>query len=316
MTPVAPRTQRPGPETGTRPVRPRVSGWRRRDRRWGLVFIGPQLFGMVAFVLLPLVAAMVLAFAETDGLRSFSWVGLTNFGDQLTDPLLWRAVLNTLGIAAITVPIGLSIAMVLATVLNRIRGRTVYLILIFAPGVTSLVAVSMIWQQLLRSNGILSSGIDLVPFLGRPDWLGDPRLVLISVSMVVVWSSLGLNVLLFLAGLQNIPPAVLEAARVDGAGPVRTFLRVIVPLQTPTLFFMTVVSVISSLQTFDIVFILTHEGGPDNASRTIVYHIYDLAFRRFEFGASSAAALLLLVLTLLITLAQFGLQRRLVHYES
>jgi multiple sugar transport system permease protein len=162
----------------------------------------------------------------------------------------------------------------------------------------------------------LSRAVGALPFVDNPDFLGDPKLVLLSVCLVAIWSSLGLNVLLFLAGLQNVPATVIEAARMDGAGVVRTFRSIVLPLLTPTIFFTTVVSVISSLQTFDTVFILTQDGGPDNASRTVVYHIYDLGFRRFEFGPSSAAAVLLLALTLGVTLMQFGLQRRFVHYES
>jgi multiple sugar transport system permease protein len=216
----------------------------------------------------------------------------------------------------LTIPIGLGIALLLALALNELRGRTIYLVLLVAPVVSSSVAVAMIWQQLFRADGALSTAIGALLRIDPPDWLGDPTFTLLAVCVVIVWSSLGLNVLIFLAGIQTIPRPVLEAATMDGAGRWVMLRRIKVPLLSPTIFFAVVVAAISSLQTFDTVFVLTKNGGPDDASRTIVYHVFDLGFRRFELGMSSAAALLLLAMTLAVTLAQFAGQRRLVHYES
>jgi multiple sugar transport system permease protein len=292
------------------------SAWRRRDRRWGYVFVGPQVIGMAVFVLLPFAASLVLAFASWDGLTELTWVGFDNFVAQLQDELLLRSIVNTLLIAVITVPIGLGLAVVIAVALERLRTRTLYLVLIFAPVVTSTVAVAMIWQQMFRADGVLSSTIAKVFGVAPPDWLGDPHLALIAVCIVAIWSSLGLNVVIFLAGLQNISPSVIEAARIDGAGALRLFASIRMPLLSPIIFFSSIVAFISSLQTFDTVFVLTSNAGPDNATRTIVYHIYDLGFGRFEFGPSSAASVILLILTLVITGLQFGAQKRFVHYED
>jgi multiple sugar transport system permease protein len=174
----------------------------------------------------------------------------------------------------------------------------------------------MIWQQMFRSDGVLSNAISKIFGITPPDWLGDPKLALIAVCIVSIWSSMGLNVIIFMAGLQNISPSVIEAARIDGAGAFRLFMQIRLPLLSPIIFFSSIVAFISSLQTFDTVFILTQDAGPDNATRTIVYHIYDLGFGRFEFGPSSAAAVILLVLTLVITVIQFGAQKKFVHYED
>lgn len=292
------------------------SAWRRRDKRWGYVFVAPQVVGMAVFVLVPFLASLVLAFASWDGLTELTWVGFDNFVAQLQDELLLRSVLNTLLIALITVPIGLGLAVIIAVALEKLRTRTLYMILFFAPVVTSTVAVAMIWQQMFRADGVLSSTISQVFGIAPPDWLGDPHLALIAVCIVSIWSSLGLNVIIFLAGLQNISPSVIEAARIDGAGAIRLFHSIRMPLLSPIIFFSSIVAFISSLQTFDTVFVLTADAGPDNATRTIVYHIYDLGFGRFEFGPSSAASVLLLVLTLVITALQFGAQKRFVHYED
>ena len=280
------------------------------------MFIAPQVLGTLLFVAVPLVAGLGLAFTSWDGLSPITWVGLDNFADQLTDPRFLRAVLNTVILALITIPIGLGLALLLALGLNTVRGRSIFLVLLVAPVVSSSVAVAMIWQQLFRVDGALSTLIASLTGMEPPDWLGDPNLVLIAVSVVIIWSSLGLNVLIFLAGIQTIPPPVLEAATMDGAGAWVTLLRIKIPLLSPTIFFATVVAAISSLQTFDSVFVLTRDGGPDDASRTIVFHVFDLGFRRFELGVSSAAALLLLVMTLMVTLGQFAGQRRFVHYQD
>jgi multiple sugar transport system permease protein len=278
--------------------------------------VAPQAVGMLLFTLLPFAFAFILAFTEWNGFGTPKFVGLDNFTDQFADPLLWRSIVNTLIIAIITVPIGLFLAILVATLLNRITGRAIYMIMFFAPVVTSTVAVAMLWQQLLRKDGMLSQAIARVLHVGAPDWLGDPRLALLAVCMVTIWASLGLNVVIFMAGLQNVSPSVLEAAQIDGAGPVRRFFSVIMPLLSPIIFYQSVVAFISSLQTFDLVFVLVKNAGPDNATRTIVYHIYDTGFAKSEFGVSSAASIILLVLTLLITAAQFGAQKRFVHYEG
>lgn len=292
------------------------SAWRRRDRRWGYLFVGPQVVGMAIFVLVPFIGSLVLAFASWDGLTQLTWVGFDNFVSQLQDPLLLRSIVNTLLIALITVPIGLAFAVIIAVALEKLKTRTLYLVLFFAPVVTSTVAVAMIWQQMLRADGVLSSAIAKTFGIAPPDWLGDPRLALISVCIVSIWASMGLNVIIFLAGLQNISPSVIEAAKIDGAGTFRLFWSIRMPLLSPIIFFSSVIAFISSLQTFDVVFVLTSNAGPDNATRTIVYHIYDLGFGRFQFGPSSAAAVILLVLTLVITAIQFGVQKKFVHYED
>lgn len=292
------------------------SAWRRRDRRWGFVFVAPQLIGMVLFVVLPFAASLVLAFTSWDGLGELTWVGFENFTAQFQDDLLWRSILNTLIIAVITVPVGLGLAVIIAVALEKLKTRTLYLILFFAPVVTSTVAVAMIWQQMFRSDGVLSTAISKIFGIAPPDWLQDPKLALLAVCIVAIWASLGLNVVIFLAGLQNISPSVIEAARIDGAGPWTLFTAIRLPLLSPIVFFSSVVAFISSLQTFDIVYVLVSGGGPDNATRTIVYHIYDLGFGRFEFGPSSAASIILLILTLIITAIQFGAQKKFVHYED
>lgn len=300
---------------GVSHARRSAPAWRRRDRWWGWFFVAPQTIGMVVFVMIPFALTIALSFGKWSGLGPIRWIGLDNYADQLTDPIFLRSIINTFIIALITVPVGLGAAIVVATVLEKLRTRALYLVMFFAPVVTSSIAVAMIWQQMLRADGLISEALASMFGITPPDWLGDPRLALLAVCMVAIWSSLGLNVVIFLAGLKNIPPSVLEAATVDGAGPVSQFFRIKMPLISPVIFYSTIVAVISSFQTFDIVYVLTNDAGPDNATRTMVYHIYDVGYRSAKFGVASAASVILLLITLVVTMIQLAAQKKLVNYD-
>ncbi|MEW6859390.1 carbohydrate ABC transporter permease [Trueperella pyogenes] len=195
------------------------------------------------------------------------------------------------------------------------KHKTIYMILFFAPVVTSSVAIALIWQQLLRQDGLISAAISSLFRVAPADWLGNPKLTLLAVCAVTIWSSLGLNVVIFQAGLQNVNPSVLEAASIDGASDFKIFRSITLPILSPTIFFQSVIAFISSLQTFDIVFVLVKNAGPENATRTIVYHIYDLGIQKGQFGVSSAAAIFLMLLAVIITVVQFGFEKKWVHYE-
>ncbi|MFJ8042419.1 carbohydrate ABC transporter permease [Kitasatospora sp. NPDC096147] len=291
--------------------------WRRRDRRWALLFTAPQLLGLLVFLVGPLGFAVVLSFMEWDGLGEAGWIGIDNYRALLTDPYFGKAVWNTVKIGLITVPGGLLVSLLLALALHGVKGRTVYRIVYFLPVVTSSVAVSVLWQIILGSgtDGILNGTLHQLFGITPPSWLEDPVWVVPAIAVVTVWSSLGLNVVIFLAGLATIPANLLEAARIDGAGPWQTLRSITLPLLSPTVFFTVVVSVISSFQAFDLIYVLVNPDHNEGA-QTIVYKVYQQGFREFHFGLSSAAALLLLLLTLLVTAVQFKAQKRFVHYES
>lgn len=289
---------------------------RRSDLLWAAIFIAPQFIGLLVFALFPLAFTFVLSLMQWDGLGARSWVGLENFRQQFASIEFQKALVNTVWFTILTVPTGLFLALLVALGLNQIRGSGFYRAVYFAPVVTSSVAVAVVWQYLLNGPfGILNAGLRAMGFAEPPNWLVDTRFVLPAIALVTVWWTLGLNVVIFLAGLQNIPRSVQEAAMVDGAGPLRVFWNVTLPLLSPTVFFSVIIAAISSLQTFDQVFVLT-DGGPLDASRTMVFHIYDLAFRDFTFGRSSAVAVILFFIILAVTLFQFGVQKRWVHYEG
>lgn len=285
------------------------------ERGWALFFLGPQLVGLVVFVVGPLLFAMGLSLTEWDGLSSPEFVGVDNFVRQLTDETFLVSLRNTLFFTLLLVPGELVCALLVALALHTVRGRVLYRLFYFAPVVTSSVAVSVVWLWLLNGEfGPINAYLRDIG-LDPPNWLVDSRTVIPAIALVSIWRGLGFTMVIFLAGLQAVPKEYLEAATVDGAGPVRRFWSVTLPMLSPTILFLAIMSFIGSFQVFDIAYTMTR-GGPGTASYTLVYDIYDLAFTQFRFGDSAAVAVVLFAILLAITLVQLRMQRRFVHYEE
>jgi multiple sugar transport system permease protein len=286
------------------------------DNFWALLFIGPQLIGLLAFSALPLLSALYLSLTNWDGFGNQTFVGLDNFIEQLVSPDLHIALWNTLVFTIISVPGGLILALLVAMALSNIQFKTVYRLLYFMPVVTSTVAVSVIWLYLLNNDfGIINTNVKAWTGIELPNWLVDSHWVMPSVAMIAVWQGLGYSMVIFLAGLANIPVSIKEAAMIDGASKLQIFRNVTLPLLSPTTFFLTITALIGSFQVFDQVFVMT-DGGPGKASYTMVFHVYKLGFRDFTFGKSAAAAMILFAIILCITIFQLYAQKRWVHYED
>jgi multiple sugar transport system permease protein len=226
-------------------------------------------------------------------------------------------MINTLTFTAITL-ISIPLAIILAALLNRpgMRGIAVYRTLYFLPVVTLPAAVALMWKLLYNGDYGLVNWLLGLFGLDGPYWLSDPRTALIAISAVSVWGSLGYNMVLFLAGLQAVPAEYYEAAQIDGAGPIRRFLSITVPLITPTTFFVTVITVINSLQAFDLIYLMIGPNNPALAdTKTVVYLFYEKGIIQFDGGYAAAIAFVLLLVILFFTMIQFRLQRLWVHYE-
>ncbi|MBV9228344.1 MAG: sugar ABC transporter permease [Chloroflexi bacterium] len=283
---------------------------------WGYTFILPQLAGLLIFSLIPLVYVFYLSTVSWDGLGPIQFVGLQNFINQLApDSDLRIALINTSYYVLLTVPSSVILALLVALGLNKVRGKTVYRVLYFMPYITSSVAVAVIWFWMLNGDfGPINTTLASWFHIHGPSWLTDQRFVLPSIAAVSVWQGLGFNMVILLAGLRNLPTTYADAARADGANRFQLFWRITLPLLSPIIFLVTVLSIISSFQVFDQVFILTN-GGPGKDSYTMVYHIYHQAFEQFQFGSASASAVILFLIILIVTLIQFGLRTRWVNYE-
>lgn len=298
--------------------KPGLLGSRRQrtNALWGLFFITPQLFGLLVFSLFPVAYAFVLSVMKWDGLGAREFVGLANFSHQLTDSRFQNALMHTVIYTIIAVPGSVIFSLLLALAVNRVRGKTIYRTIFFLPTVTSSVAVSMVWLWMLNGDfGVINVYLREQFSLNPPNWLVNSTWVIPAIAMVAIWAGLGFNMVIFLAGLQGIPSTYLEAAQIDGASRWRQFWNIILPLLSPTTFFVTIISIIASFQVFDFVYVMTG-GGPGSASTTMVFHIYELAFVKFTFGLSAAAAVILFVIIMGVTLVQFWGQRHWVHYDA
>jgi multiple sugar transport system permease protein len=298
------------------PVRGRQLNRKTSDWLWALLFIGPQAIGLVIFSLIPLLSAFYLSLTNWDGFGNSTFIGLQNYVEQLQSPDLPIALWNTLIYTVIAVPGGLILALLVAMGLNNIRGKTLYRLLYFMPVVTGSVAVSVVWLYLLNGDfGIINTYVKSWFGVELPNWLVDDRYVMPAIALIGIWWGLGYSMVIFLAGLQNVPTSLLEAAQIDGANRWHIFRNVTIPLLSPTTFFLTMTAIISSFQVFDQAYVMTG-GGPGKASYTMVFHIFQLAFIDFTFGKSAAAAVILFAIILVVTIFQLYAQRRWVHYED
>ena len=300
--------------TRSRPRLVRPGNLARNEARWGYLLIAPMMVGFTVFFLFALGASFVLSLTSWDMLSSPVWTGLDNYRTVLRDAEFRTALWNTLAIALPNVVLRLVCALALALALNsNIRFRAFYRMLFFMPVLTMPVAIGTIWKWLYDPafgpiNGILGR-----LGLPRPEWLSEPKTAVVAVVLVLLWSGLGYDMIIFLAGLQAIPRDYHEAAALDGAGSWQRFRDITLPLLTPTTFFLSVIGVIFSLQVFDLVYVMTRIG-QSNGLPTVVYYIYEEGFRNFRMGYAITVAWVLLAMLLIFTLVQFRLQRRWVNY--
>jgi multiple sugar transport system permease protein len=288
-----------------------------REALWGFLFILPTYLGFAIFILGPVVAVAGMSFTKFDVLTGAEFTGLTNYVRLLSDERLRNVYNNTFVFTIFAVFFNVSIGLALAVLLNRrlprlLRNffRSVY----FFPLLIAHTYVAVIWQFLYqRDTGVINYYLSLLG-IAPISWLGSAAWVLPSVIIMDVWKNTGFAMIIFLAGLQNIPKDYYEAARLDGAKAVQLFLRITFPLLSPTIFFVLVIFMIGAIQVFDTIIVLTG-GGPGDASKSVVIYIYEQAFQNFDLGYASTVAMTLFVIILIFTLLQFWFSRRWVHYE-
>ena len=287
----------------------------RRDGLWGCFFVGPTILGIAVLNLYPIVNTVYMTFFQVKGLRrdTLSFVGLENFRDLLSNESFWGALGNTLTYTLITVPLTIILSLTVAALLtSRVKGRGFFRTVFFTPVVVPGAALGIIWIFLLQARyGIVNN------ILGtRIPFLTGSRFALPTISMIGVWAAVGYYSILFIAALQSISPTYYEAARIDGAGPVRSFFAVTVPLVSPTIFMVLILLVISGLQIFDLPAVMVTRDNPAYTSvRPVLEFYYRYTFNSGRAGLGSAVIVVLLALILAVTALQFFLQRRWVHYE-
>jgi len=280
------------------------------------VFLAPAALIFAAFIIFPVLFSFYLSLTRWNLLEPRkAFVGLENYLTLLRDPVFSRALLNTLYFAAGSIPLSMVLALAVALLLNqKVRGMAAYRVAYFSPMVTSTVAIAVVWMWIFDPyNGVANYALSLV---GVPPlrWLFDPGWAMPALIIMRVWQTLGYNVVVYLAGLQNVPETYYEAARIDGASPWSLFRSITLPLLSPSTFFILVMSIISSFQVFAQIHVMT-QGGPLQSTTVIVYYIYQHAFEGYRMGYSSAMAFVLFAVIFSLTLVQMKWVQRRVHYE-
>ncbi|PXA68335.1 carbohydrate ABC transporter permease [Cryobacterium arcticum] len=296
------RPRRPPGQLGGR--RPLNDGFRRRAVVVG--FLAPALIILTAFVGWPMLSALRLSFTDASGFGQETWVGLANYARVFTDSSILQAIGNTALYAVLFTPIALVVALVLALAVNspQLPFREFFRTTLFLPFIVSLAVAAFAWSYLLDPQiGLLNYWLQAVGIrIGNV--LEDPALAMPTVVLVAVWKSFGFYMVIFLAGLQDIPKSLYEAASLDGANGWRRFTNVTFPMLSNTMAFVVVIALIAALQAFDQIYVLTG-GGPYRSTQTIVMEIYQSGFKDLELGFASALSYVLLVATLLLSLVQF-----------
>ena len=292
--------------------------------RWtGLAFVSPWLAGFLLLTAGPMLYSLYLSFTSASMLSAPVWVGSENYATILSrDPLLWISLTNTAWYVALFVPLSVLLALALALLLDaRVRGLRVFRTLFFLPSVTNVVAVAVLWLWMFNPDfGLLNSLLRVVGIEG-PLWLQSEQWAKPALVLMSLWGVGGMT-LVFLAALQGMPAEVHEAAMLDGAGPLRRFLAITLPMISPAILFNTVMSLIGSVQVFTQAFVMTgavqpgSEGGPGNATLFFVLYLYKKAFQEFRMGYASALAWILFLLTVGLTWLLLRLSKTRVHYEG
>ncbi|WP_243709377.1 carbohydrate ABC transporter permease [Micromonospora sp. 15K316] len=284
---------------------------------WGYLMIAPALVGLVALYVWPFLTTFGKSFMDVPAFGPGTFTGVDNYTDLLGDDRFWQALRNSALYTAILL-LGVPLAIVLAALIEQVgRGRALYRVLFFLPVVTLPVAVSMVWRFIYNGDfGLLNYVLSLVGVPGQY-WVADATFTIYAVGVVGIWMSLGINLIILGAGLQAIPQDLYEASSLDGAGRVRQFFRITLPLLSPSVFLVTVLTVISALQMFDLIFVMLRSVNNTALadSKTIVYLFYEKAFVEFDQGYGAAIAIVLLMVIMAATILQFRLQRRWVFYD-
>lgn len=287
------------------------------EYKWAWIMIAPTIIGLMVLNIIPIFQTLYLSLFKSGAFgKGNIFVGLENYRTLFSDEQVWHAVRNTLVYTIGVVPITIVLAMIMAVLLNgKLKGKGVYRTIYFIPMVAAPAAVTMVWKWLYNKDyGLINHFLTSMGF-SRVNWIDDPRVAMISIIIIGVWSTVGYSMVLLLAGLQEIPKDYYEASSIDGASPLTQFFRITLPLVSPTLFFVLVTSVITAMQVFDVIYMMIDVTSPSyDATVSLVYLFYNNSFKYSNKGYGSAIVMLLLAIIMVITVIQNKLQDKWVNY--
>lgn len=275
------------------------------------LFLLPALIPLFIFVIIPTISSFFLSFYEWDLLSDIKFVGIKNYIDLIHEQDFYKVSLNTFVFAIATTIFGVIIPLVLASIINKkIAGSEFFKTVYFLPFITPMIVIALIWEWIFDPN------TGLMNYLLRTHiaWLYDENIALFAIIIVSVWKLIGYNMIIFLTGFSSINQNLYEASKIDGANEIQTFFRITIPVLSPVIFFVIIITTISSFQVFDLIFLMT-QGGPMNSTNVLVYWIYQNAFEFFNIGKASAIAYVLFVIVFVLTIFQWKIRKKWVLSE-
>lgn len=296
------------------PVKKRASSRQISEFVWGWVFILPTMLGLFVLNIYPMIDTIRQSFYKTgDFGKGNIFVGMANYKKVMGDTEVWQALWNTAKYALVEVPFSIVIALLLAVVLNKkLKGRSVFRTLFFLPMVVAPAAIAMVWKWLYNSNfGLINNVFGI-----KVNWISNPDIAIFSIAVIGIWSVLGYNMVLFLAGLQEVPRDYYEAAALDGANGWRQLINITVPLISPTIFFVLVTRIIAAMQVFDLIYMMIDLNNPAwKKTESLVYLFYKYSFEQSKKGYGATVVVVLLAVIMVLTVFQLLGQKKWVHYE-
>ena len=285
----------------------------RREENWGWIMVAPTIIGLVVLNLWPFVQTIYTSFCEHLGFGHYKFVGLANYSEIFQTPEFWKATWNTVLFCILTVPVGLFLSLLVAMLLNaKIKFKGGFRTIFFLPMVCAPAAVTMVWRWIFNGEyGILNQALG-----AKIQWITDPKTAVIAVAIVSVWSSIGYDAVLLLAGLQNIPKTLYEANSIDGAGKVKQFFTITLPMVSPTLFVVMIMRLMASVKVYDLIYMMVEETNPAVTSvQSLMYLFYRESFVAGSRGMGSAIVIWTVLLIGLVTVIQFYGQKKWVNYD-
>ena len=291
----------------------KLSAAARREEHWGYLMIAPTILGLVILNLWPFIQTIYTSFCEHLGFGHYKFIGLGNYVEMFQSPEVWRATWNTILFCILTVPVGLFLSLLVAMMLNaHIRAKGLFRTIFFLPMVCAPAAVTMVWRWIFNSDyGILNQ------LLGTNiNWITDSKFVMIACAIVAIWSNIGYDAVLLLAGLQNISKSYYEAAEIDGTSKINQFLQITLPMVSPTLFVVMIMRLMSSIKVYDLIYIMVEDTNPALTSdQSVMFLSYRETFVAGSRGYGAAIVVWTVVLIGIITVIQFIGQKKWVNYD-
>ena len=293
--------------------KPRLSAAERREENWGWIMVAPTIIGLFILNIWPFIQTIYTSFCEHLGFGHYKFIGIQNYVDMFGSTEFWKATWNTVWFCILTVPVGMILALFVAMLLNtKVKFKGGFRTIFFLPLVCAPAAIAMVWQWIFNGQyGILNQ------ILGTNiQWITNPKTAVLAVAIVSVWSSVGYDAVLLLAGLQNIPKTLYEANSIDGAGKVRQFFTITVPMISPSLFSVLIMRLMASMKVYDLIYMMSDDTNPAMADmQSLMYLFYCSSFVAGDRGYGSAIVIWTVALILLVTLIQFWGQKKWVTYD-